>query len=502
MQMLYTSTRAKQGVSPSRAVIDGISPEGGLYVPVEIPMVSPEWISEMRGLSYQQRAARVLSLFFTEFSHEEMEDMCQKAYGDDRFDDSRVAPLHRPENSKAHYLELFHGPTQAFKDMALQMLPHLMSASMKLLGAENETVILVATSGDTGKAALEGFRDVPGTRVIVFYPDGGVSAMQRLQMATQRGENVHVWAVEGNFDDAQTGVKKIFADKALEAELSAIGKSLSSANSINFGRLAPQIAYYFSAYADLLSSGEIKLGDKVNFCVPTGNFGNILACEYARRMGLPVGKMVCASNSNNVLTDFIQTGDYDARREFIRTISPSMDILISSNVERLLFELCERDEKAVAEMMAQLSSKGAYSLPVGAAGGLKELFYGIWVDEGQTRAEIKRVFDEYGYMIDPHTAVASAAYERYLNETGDKTETVIVSTASPYKFAGDVSTAICGENPAITGEMIAADFLESFTGRKMPPALKELRHLPSLHGGVCEKERMKDTVKSILEGTI
>ncbi len=502
MQMLYTSTRARQGVSPSRAVIDGISPEGGLYAPVKMPKISLEWIEEMQGLSYPQRAARVLSLFFTEFGLHEMEGMCRSAYGNDRFDDERVAPLKRPENSAAHFLELFHGPTQAFKDMALQILPHLMSASMKLLGAKNETVILVATSGDTGKAALEGFRDVPGTRVIVFYPDGGVSAMQRLQMATQRGKNVHVCAVEGNFDDAQAGVKKIFADKPLEAELSAMGKSLSSANSINFGRLAPQIAYYFSAYADLISSGEINLGDKVNFCVPTGNFGNILACEYARRMGLPVGRMICASNSNNVLTDFIQTGEYDARREFVRTISPSMDILISSNVERLLFELCERDEDAVAKMMEQLSSRGKYSLPKTAAKSLKEWFYGSWVDEADTRAEIKRVFDECSYIIDPHTAVASAAYERYRKETGDVTKTIIVSTASPYKFAGDVFIAICGENPAIASDMIAADFLESFTGCKMPPALKELRDLPLLHSSVCQKEHMKDAVKSILGGTL
>ena len=496
--MQYTSTRAKISVSPAKAVIDGISREGGLYVPAELPKVSQQWIEELQSLPYYERAAKVLSLFFTDFSKEQMQQMCRDAYSTERFDDEKIAPLHKVAEN-AYYLELFHGPTQAFKDMALQMLPRLMSASMKLTGAEKETVILVATSGDTGKAALEGFRDVDGTRVIVFYPHGGVSAAQRLQMVTQRGKNVHACAVRGNFDDTQTGVKKIFGDEGFAAEAAQMDKALSSANSINFGRLAPQIAYYFSAYADLLAEKAVKIGEKVNFCVPTGNFGNILACEYARRMGLPVGKMICASNSNNVLTDFINTGKYDAKRVFHKTISPSMDILISSNVERLLFELCGRDEAEVSAMMKSLVETGEYNLPENASAELLQLFHGAWVDDERTKEEIRRAFSETGYLIDTHTAVASAVYEDYKNATGDKTPTVVVSTASPYKFAGDVLSALRDDNSPID-EIAAADCLESFTGSKMPPALKELRDLAELHLGVCDVDQMKETVKSFLGG--
>ena len=492
--MRYTSTRAALDLSCAQAVVKGISQEGGLFVPVSFPAFSLDEIGELVSLPYYKRAAKILSKYTTDFTYEKVEEMCSKAYGKDRFPGGDAAPVVALKDS--YVLELFRGPTSAFKDMALQMLPHLMTNSMRAGGVTDEVVILVATSGDTGKAALEGFADVPGTRVIVFYPYGGVSKAQRLQMVTQKGENVDVCAVRGNFDDAQTGVKNIFADEEFAAVLKANGKQLSSANSINFGRLVPQIAYYFSAYADMVKLGAIKLGDKINVCVPTGNFGNILAADYAQRMGLPVNKFICASNKNNVLTDFINTGVYDRNRDFYKTTSPSMDILISSNVERLIYQLCGHDNKEVSALMDSLKESGKYALPEKAANELKERYYGSWADDDMAAEEIGRVYKEEGYVMDPHTAVASAVYQKYREKTCDTTKTIVVSTASPYKFSGTVLKAISGRE--FDDEFEACDELERMTGVLMPEKLKELRTLPERHLSICDKEDMEKKVYEFL----
>ncbi len=492
MQML--STRGGAAVSPSMAILRGLAPDGGLYVPEHFPTLTAEEIAGLVPMSYQERAVFVLGRFLPDFTEKELKAAIAGAYGTG-FDVPDVAPTVRV-GAWAHALELWHGPTLAFKDMALQLLPHLLTLSGQKNGETREVFILVATSGDTGKAALEGFVDVPGTRCCVFYPEGGVSQAQRLQMVTTGGRNTHVIAVRGNFDDAQSGVKKIFADAAFAKTMDAQGRVLSSANSINFGRLAPQIVYYFSAYADLLAKGEIALGDKVNFCVPTGNFGDILAADYAGRAGLPVGRLICASNENNVLTDFIRTGVYDiSARAFYKTISPSMDILISSNLERLLFELCGRDGAKVAALMAALKEERVYRIDDAMRTQLQAKYAAGCVDEDGVRAEIRRAWEEDHYLMDTHTAVASAVLRQYVQETGDKTPCVIVSTASPYKFGASVLEAIAGRD-AVQGkdDFACCAELSRMTGTREPEQIAKLPDMPIRHTAVCEKDAMAEAV--------
>ena len=492
MQML--STRGAAAVTPSKAILRGLAPDGGLYVPAQFPTFTDSVIMAMTAMSYEERAYAVLSRFLPDFGEAELKAAIHGAYGTG-FDCEAVAPL-APVGDWAHSLELWHGPTLAFKDMALQLLPYLLTLSGKKHGETREVFILVATSGDTGKAALEGFLDVPGTRCCVFYPQGGVSRAQYLQMVTTGGSNTHVIAVKGNFDDAQTGVKKIFSDPEFAAEMDKQGRVLSSANSINFGRLAPQIVYYFSAYADLLKEGRIAMGDKVNFCVPTGNFGDILAADYAKKAGLPVGKLICASNENNVLTDFIKTGTYDIRsREFFRTISPSMDILISSNLERLLFDLAGCDGEKIADMMKKLASDKVYTIDEAMMQGLTERYAAGYVNEDGIRAEIARAWSEDHYLMDTHTAVASAVLREYQKETGDKTVSVIVSTASPYKFGASVLEAVAGK-AACEGkdDFACCDALCELSGLPIPASIAKLPQMPVRHSAVCEKDAMAQAV--------
>ncbi len=492
MQMF--STRGAAAVSPSMAILRGLAPDGGLYVPGSFPAFTAEEIKALAPMTYAQRARAVLSRFLPDFTAEELEQAIAGAYGTG-FDCEAIAPM-RPVGSRAHALELWHGPTLAFKDMALQLLPYLLTMSGKKHGEAREVFILVATSGDTGKAALEGFLDVPGTRCCVFYPEGGVSQAQRLQMVTTGGDNTHVIAVKGNFDDAQTGVKKIFSDPDFAAQMDAQGRVLSSANSINFGRLVPQVVYYFSAYADLLAKGAIQLGDKVNFCVPTGNFGDILAADYACKAGLPVGKLICASNENNVLTDFIRTGAYDiAARDFFKTISPSMDILISSNLERLLYDLSGNDGAKIAGLMEQLRRERRYQVDADMLARLQAKYAAGCVSEDGVRAEIKRTWEEDHYLMDTHTAVASAVLRQYIEETGDKTPCVIVSTASPYKFGASVLEAIAGEEAtAGKDDFACCAMLSELTGTTVPDQIAKLPTLPVRHRAVCEKAEMAGAV--------
>ena len=492
--MQMKSTRGALAVSPSMAILRGLAPDGGLYVPSKFPAFTGEEIASLVPMTYQQRAAFVLSRFLPDFTAQELENAIAGAYGTG-FDCEAVAPMVKV-GSRAYSLELWHGPTLAFKDMALQLLPYLLTMSGKKHGEEREVFILVATSGDTGKAALEGFLDVPGTRCCVFYPGGGVSQAQRLQMVTTGGSNTHVIAVNGNFDDAQTGVKRIFSDPAFAAEMDRQGRVLSSANSINFGRLVPQIVYYFSAYADLLKAGEIAMGDEVNFCVPTGNFGDILAADYAKKAGLPVGKLICASNENNVLADFIETGVYDiSARAFFKTISPSMDILISSNLERLLFDLAGCDGEKVAALMEQLKSEKKYAITDEMLAALKARYAAGYVDEAGIRAEIARTWKEDGYLMDTHTAVASAVLRDYQEKTGDQRMSVIVSTASPYKFGASVLEAIAG-GEACEGkdDFACCALLSELTGTKVPPQIADLPTMPVRHSAVCEKMAMDQAV--------
>lgn len=492
--MQMKSTRGAAAVSPSMAILRGLAPDGGLYVPAQFPAFSKEEIAALCDMGYQQRAAFVLSRFLPDFTKEELESAISGAYGTG-FDTESIAPMVKV-GSWAHSLELWHGPTLAFKDMALQLLPYLLTMSGKKHGEEREVFILVATSGDTGKAALEGFLDVPGTRCCVFYPNGGVSQAQRLQMVTTGGANTHVIAVNGNFDDAQTGVKRIFSDPAFAAQMDAQGRVLSSANSINFGRLVPQIVYYFSAYADLLKTGEIALGDEVNFCVPTGNFGDILAADYAKKAGLPVGRLICASNENNVLSDFIETGVYDiSSRAFFKTISPSMDILISSNLERLLFDLADGDGEKVAALMEQLKKEKKYQITDEMLAKLKARYAAGYVSEKGICEEIARTWKEDGYLMDTHTAVASAVLRDYQEKTDDKRVSVIVSTASPYKFGASVLSAIAG-GEACEGkdDFACCAMLSELTGTKVPPQIADLPHMPVRHSAVCEKDAMDQAV--------
>ncbi|MBQ3096311.1 MAG: threonine synthase [Clostridia bacterium] len=470
--MNYQSTRGSSGeIGGCGAVARGIAADGGLYIPEEFPHITPEEIEILAGMDYIGRAKVILGMYFPEFSEVEMQALCEAAYGGDKFDCPEVAPTVKL-NDETHVLELFHGPTCAFKDMALQMLPGLLTASLRKTGEERKVCILVATSGDTGKAALEGFRDVRGSEIVVFYPRDGVSQVQKLQMITQEGKNVHVCAVAGNFDDAQTGVKRVFADAEIAKKLDEKGIFLSSANSINWGRLAPQIVYYFSAYCDLLNEGVIKCGDPVNFCVPTGNFGNILAGFIASLMGLPVNRFICASNANDVLTDFIRTGTYDRNRTFKTTISPSMDILISSNVERLIYLLSDCNAACTAERMKALSETGKYTLSETEAAVLGEYFWGGCCDDEATKAAIRANFDAHGYTADTHTAVALSVLADYRRETGDDTHTVVVSTASPYKFCDSVLSAVRGGEYESTTALFAE--LKAATGVEIPAPLAGL----------------------------
>ena len=485
--MSMLSTRGAAAVSESMAILRGLAPDGGLYVPKDFPHFSMEEIAALGALDYQARALAILQKFLPDFTADELKNAIAGAYGTG-FDDADIAPV-RPVGDWAHALELWHGPTLAFKDMALQLLPHLLTLSAKKNGETREIFILVATSGDTGKAALEGFHDVKGTRIIVFYPEGGVSAVQQAQMATQTGDNVKVCAVRGNFDDAQTGVKQVFA--ACQGK-DLHGAMLSSANSINIGRLAPQVVYYFRSYADLVKSGRIRVGDKVNYVVPTGNFGDILAGYFAKCMGLPVGRLVCASNANDVLTEFISTGRYDRRRPFYKTTSPSMDILVSSNLERLLF-LLSRDPAYVAELMRQLREDGVYQLSDRLLAQLKQDFSCGCCDDKGAADVIGRLWREQHYLCDPHTAVAWSVAEQLSEELHDTgAPTVVLSTASPYKFPAAVLSALgreTGEN-----EFFMMNELCRISGVPIPRNLAGLEGRPVLHKDVIDKDAMLDYV--------
>ena len=493
MQIRYTSTRDDSvDVSASQAILQGLSRDGGLFVPRTLPKLEVA-LGDLAGLSYQETAYEVMRLLLTDFTEEELKHCIRSAY-DSKFDTEQIAPL--KEADGRYYLELFHGKTIAFKDMALSILPYLMTTAAAKNKVSEQIVILTATSGDTGKAALAGFADVPGTRIIVFYPKHGVSLIQERQMVTQKGANTKVIGIEGNFDDAQTGVKKIFSDEVLREELKNAGYQFSSANSINIGRLVPQIVYYVYAYGRLLKDGVLKEGELMNVVVPTGNFGNILAACYAKEMGLPIGKLICASNENKVLYDFFRTGVYDRNREFVFTSSPSMDILISSNLERLIYKIAGNDAKANAAFMDDLSKKGVYEIPEAMREQLNA-FYGGYASEEETAAEIRRVYEKTGYVLDTHTAVASSVYGKYKEETKDETPAVIASTASPYKFAASVLEAV-GEMPQDTDLFAAVDALGRLSGVKIPQAVEELRTAPVLHDTVIRTEDMKQTVKETL----
>ncbi len=493
--MNYISTRDKSvKVTAAMAISQGISNEGGLFVPDTFKALTESDFEKLCKLDYIGRANYILSTFLNDFTPEEVE-YCVKGAYTGSFQDEQPAPISLI-GKNANVLELWHGPTCAFKDLALQVLPYLLTTSAKKVSGGKKIVILVATSGDTGKAALEGFCDVENTEIMVFYPSDGVSPMQKLQMDSQKGENVHVCAIKGNFDDAQTGVKKIFTDNSVKEKLAENNMQFSSANSINWGRLAPQIVYYISAYCDMLSRGDDYLKDGFNVVVPTGNFGNILAAYYAKKMGAPINKLICASNANNVLTDFINTGKYDRNRSFFTTISPSMDILISSNLERMLFELSGNDDKAVAKMQADLSKDGTFTVSGEIKAKMNELFFGGCCDDEGTLKTINKYFDEYGYLIDTHTAVALNVYEQYLNATGDDRPTVIASTASPYKFANSVLTAVSdqkGEN-----EFDTVRILSKVTSTEIPAPINALENATVRFKDIREKEDMLDAVYEAL----
>ncbi len=496
--MLYTSTRDKSiKVESAVAIAHGISKEGGLFIPVEIPKISKDDINELVGMDYIGRAKKILSLYLTDFSEDEIDYCVNGAYAKGKFSDEKIAPLHS-FSDKAEILELWKGPTCAFKDMALQLLPYLLTVAAKKSAPDKKIVILVATSGDTGKAALEGFKDVPGTKILVFYPEDGVSPMQKLQMITQEGENVGVCAIEGNFDDAQNGVKAIFTDKEVAKKLDGMGMMFSSANSINWGRLVPQIVYYVSAYCDMLSKGKIKMGDEINVVVPTGNFGNILAAYYAKEMGVPIKKLICASNANDVLTEFLKTGVYNRVRDFYTTISPSMDILISSNLERLLFLLSSMDDVKVNAWMKELKESGKYRVDDEVLSKIKAVFEAGCCNDEKTKATIAEVFEEKKYLCDTHTAVAVAVYEDYIAQSGDSTPTVIASTANPFKFSASVLDAV---RPGMTEGMNEFDMvlgLHVETGADCPPQLANLKDKTPRFTGCCKKEDMEKVVFDML----
>lgn len=493
MDLMYASTRdANVKVTASQAVLKGLSDDGGLFVPDRIPLLDVS-LKDLAGMSYQETAYAVMKQFLTDFTEEELKDCINKAY-DSKFDTAEIAPVVQADG--IYFLELFHGATIAFKDMALSILPHLLTTSARKNNVTNEIVILTATSGDTGKAALSGFADVKGTKIAVFYPKNGVSPIQEKQMVTQTGANTFVAGIHGNFDEAQTGVKKMFSDKAFAKELASYGYQLSSANSINIGRLVPQIVYYVYAYAKLLEKGEIKEGEYINAAVPTGNFGNILAAYYAKNMGLPIAKLICASNENKVLYDFFETGTYDKNREFILTSSPSMDILISSNLERLIYRIAGNSAQKNAEFMQQLNTQGVYSISEEMKAGLKD-FYGNYASEAETAQTIKELYDKTGYVLDTHTAVAAAVCRKYQAATGDMTKIIAASTASPFKFTRSVMNAI---HPSYDSEsdFELADELSRIAGVKIPKAIEEIRTAKVLHHTECEPEQMPEAVKKFL----
>ena len=491
-EILYRSTRSDSTpVTASRAILMGLAADGGLFVPTEFPVLEKSF-SDLARMDYQGVAYEVMKLLLTDFTEKELRGCIRNAYGSN-FDTDEIVPLRKAEG--AWYLELFHGPTIAFKDMALQILPHLMTTAARKNREDKEIVILTATSGDTGKAAMAGFANVAGTRIMVFYPKDGVSSIQERQMLTQKGENTRVVGIRGNFDDAQTEVKRIFSDAALRAEMEENGYVFSSANSINIGRLVPQIVYYVYGYTRLLNRGVIREGDRINIAVPTGNFGNILAAYYGSKLGLPVGKLVCASNSNKVLFDFFTTGTYDRKRDFLLTSSPSMDILVSSNLERLLFHISDGDAAATAGMMDDLNRKGVYSITDRMREGLS-MFVGGYANEEETAAAIRRIFDAEQYVIDPHTAVAAHVYESYRSQSQDETPALIASTASPFKFENSVMQAL-GE-PAYLPDLQLADRLSEKAGVAVPEAVNVLRTARIRHNIVCERNGMKEEVRKFL----
>lgn len=493
MEIKYQSTRGSGGaVTASQAILKGLADDGGLFVPTSIPQLSAS-LEDIAKMDYQETAYEVMKQFLTDFTEEELKNCIKRAY-DDKFDAKEIAPL--VEKDGVYYLELFHGATIAFKDMALSILPHLLTTSAKKNQISNQIVILTATSGDTGKAALAGFADVEGTSIIVFYPKNGVSRIQERQMVTQKGANTSVVGITGNFDDAQSGVKAMFNNKELARVMDEKGYQFSSANSINIGRLVPQVVYYVYSYTRLLAQGAVQNGEAVNFVVPTGNFGNILAAFYAKNMGVPVGKLICASNDNKVLYDFFETGVYDKNREFILTTSPSMDILVSSNLERLIYKIAGEDAGVTAGMMESLADSGKYSVTDGMKAQMKD-FVGGWASEEKTAAEIKRVYEAAGYVMDTHTAVASAVYHEYKEKTKDTAKTVIASTASPYKFATSVMAAIDKKYEGMD-DFVLIDELSKTSGTKIPNAVEEIRSAPVLHDTVCETADMQKTVEKIL----
>lgn len=495
MEHIYYRSTRDNGVNilASQAILNGISEDGGLYVPSRIPKLNCE-LKDIVNLDYKELAYDVMSSFFTDFTEEELKTCIDKAY-DSKFDTEEIVPLKKAGD--AYFLELYHGPTLAFKDMALSILPYLLKTASKKNGIQDKIVILTATSGDTGKAALAGFKDVDGTEIIVFFPNDGVSEVQRLQMVTQTGKNTHVVGIEGNFDDAQSGVKKIFTDKEFIKELKDNGAVFSSANSINIGRLVPQVVYYFYAYAKMCSRGEIKFGEKINFVVPTGNFGNILAAYFAKNMGLPVNKLICASNDNKVLYDFFESGSYDKNREFVTTISPSMDILISSNLERLIYLVCDRDSNKVSSFMKDLNIKGKYNITDSMKEKLKG-FYGGYATEAKTKAAINKMYSENKYLIDTHTAVAYSVYEDYVRNTSDTTKTVIASTASPYKFTNAVMTSI-DDNYGKYDDFELMEKMSDIMKSDIPEGVKGLNKREILHKNVCKKDEMKEMVRKFLK---
>ena len=489
MSMFYRSTRDDSvKVTASQAILKGLAADGGLFVPESIPSLDKS-LEELSKMNYKEVAYEVMKLMLDDFTEEELKSCIDRAY-DSKFDTEEMTPLVKVEDE--YFLELFHGATIAFKDMALSILPHLLTTSAKKNNVKNEIVILTATSGDTGKAALAGFANVPGTKIIVFYPKNGVSPIQE----KQKGDNTYVIGIKGNFDDAQTGVKNIFSDKELEKVMNDAGFQFSSANSINIGRLVPQIVYYVYAYAKLLANGEIKDGEKINVVVPTGNFGNILAAFYAKNMGLPINKFICASNENKVLYDFFTTGEYDRNREFVLTTSPSMDILISSNLERLIYRIAGNNAAKNAEFMASLKSEGKYKITEEMKAQLAD-FYGNYATEAEDAATIKKIYEDCGYVIDTHTSVAATVYDKYRKETGDTTKTVIASTASPYKFTRSVMNAIDSKYDSM-GDFELVDELSKISNVKVPNAIEEIRTAPVLHDTVCDSDKMCDEVKKIL----
>lgn len=493
MNLLYKSTRdAEKTVTASQAILKGLADDGGLFVPVSIPKL-PVSLGELKEMTYQEIAYTVMKEFLTDFTEEELKSCIAKAY-DSKFDTEEIAPLAKVED--AYYLELFHGATIAFKDMALSILPHLLTTSAKKNQVKNEIVILTATSGDTGKAALAGFADVEGTKIIVFYPKNGVSRVQELQMVTQKGDNTSVVAIHGNFDNAQSGVKAMFENKELEKELNEAGYQFSSANSINIGRLVPQVVYYVYAYAKLLQNEEIAEDEEINVVVPTGNFGNILAAYYAKNMGIPIAKLICASNENKVLYDFFQTGTYDRNREFVLTTSPSMDILISSNLERLIYKISGEDARKDTDLMIELKTKGSYAITGEMKANLADFAAGYATEE-QVAKTIHDIYEDTGYVMDTHTAVAATVYKAYREDSKDDRKTVIASTASPYKFAGSVMSAI---DPKYKGQddFKLIEELQKVSGTELPNAIKEIMNAEIRHNTECDVDQMEQTVKNIL----